>query len=179
MKLAEQLLLQSRARRKWREKDSKQWESSTTETLTESWNPFTKKNLCNGLKLNMKISIIVPVYNAEEYLSKCLESLVNQTYRNIEIILVDDGSTDASPQMCDEYAQKDDRIIVIHKENEGLSLTRNVGMAAITGDFFTFVDSDDWLSYNYVENLVVALEANDIDIVFTSYGPRIKSVQVK
>lgn len=126
----------------------------------------------------MKISIIVPVYNAEEYLSKCLESLVNQTYRNIEIILVDDGSTDASPQMCDEYAQKDDRIIVIHKENEGLSLTRNVGMAAITGDFFTFVDSDDWLSYNYVEKLVVALEANDIDIVFTSYLKEYKSKSV-
>lgn len=126
----------------------------------------------------MKISIIVPVYNAEEYLSKCLESLVNQTYRNIEIILVDDGSIDASPQMCDEYAQKDDRIIVIHKENEGLSLTRNVGMTAITGDFFTFVDSDDWLISNYVESLVVALEDNVVDIVFTSYVKEYKSKHV-
>lgn len=126
----------------------------------------------------MKISIIVPVYNAEEYLSKCLESLVNQTYRNIEIILVDDGSTDASAQMCDEYAQKDDRFNVVHKENEGPSLTRTAGMAAATGDFFTFVDSDDWISCNYVEEAVVALEGSKVDILFTSYIKEYKTKSV-
>lgn len=92
------------------------------------------------------ISVIVPVYQVEKYLVRCLESVVNQTYKNLEIILVDDGSTDASGEICDEYAEKDDRIKVIHKENGGLSSARNAGLDIAQGEYIAFVDSDDWIA---------------------------------
>ena len=93
--------------------------------------------------MDEKVSIIVPVYNVEKYLDKCIESIVNQTYRNIEIILVDDGSPDKCPEICNEWAKKDDRIKVIHKENGGLSSARNAALEIAQGDYITFVDSDD------------------------------------
>ena len=91
------------------------------------------------------ISVIVPVYKVEEYLNQCVESIVNQTYSNLEIILVDDGSPDNCPSMCDEWAKRDSRIRVIHKTNGGLSDARNAGMAIATGEYIGFVDSDDWI----------------------------------
>lgn len=102
------------------------------------------------------ISIIVPVYKVEKYLDKCVESIVEQTYKNLEIILVDDGSPDNCSAMCDEWAQKDSRIKVIHKENGGLSSARNAGLDACTGDYIGFVDSDDWIEpdmYEYLLNI--------------------------
>ncbi len=110
------------------------------------------------------ISIIVPVYNVEPYLDRCVQSIVNQTYRNLEIILVDDGSPDRCPQMCDAWAEKDLRIKVIHKENGGLSDARNAGMNAATGEYIGFVDSDDWIAPEMVERLKAAMEADRSDI---------------
>ena len=101
-----------------------------------------------------KISIIVPVYKVEKYLDKCVKSIVEQTYKNLEIILVDDGSPDNCPAMCDEWAQKDSRIIVIHKENGGVSSARNAGLAVCTGDYVGFVDSDDWIEPDMYEYLL-------------------------
>lgn len=92
---------------------------------------------------NPLVSIIIPVYNVEPYLKECLDSIVNQTYSLLEIILVDDGSTDQSGVICDEYAEKDDRIRVIHQHNQGLSMARNAGMEIMTGEWVMFVDSDD------------------------------------
>jgi len=100
-----------------------------------------------------KVCIIVPVYKVEKYLNRCIESIVNQTYRNLEIILVDDGSPDRCPQMCDEWAEKDGRIKVIHKENQGLGMARNSGIETASGDYLMFVDSDDYLVANAVEVL--------------------------
>ena len=100
-----------------------------------------------------KISIIVPIYKVEKYIDKCIESIVCQTYSNLEIILVDDGSPDGCPQICDEYAKKDDRIKVIHKKNGGLSEARNYGIEIATGNYITFVDSDDYVSNDYIEYL--------------------------
>ena len=111
-----------------------------------------------------KVSVIVPVYKVEKYLDKCMESIVNQTYKNIEIILVDDGSPDECPKMCDEWAKKDDRIRVIHKENGGLSDARNVGMDMSTGEYIGFVDSDDIISIEMYKTLVELLEQSDSDM---------------
>lgn len=99
------------------------------------------------------ISIIVPIYNVEKYIFKCVDSIINQTYKNIEIILVDDGSTDNSGTICDEYEKKDNRIKVIHKKNGGLSDARNVGIDKAKGDYLVFVDSDDWVSDKMIEYL--------------------------
>ena len=88
--------------------------------------------------MNPLISVIVPIYNVEKYLARCVDSIVNQTYKNLEIILVDDGSPDRCPQMCDDYAEKDSRIKVIHKKNGGLSDARNAGMAVATGEYISF-----------------------------------------
>ena len=107
----------------------------------------------NGDNLNSTISVIVPIYKVELYLRKCIDSILAQTYRNFEIILVDDGSPDDCPAICDEYAKVDSRIKVIHKVNGGLSDARNVGMDAASGDFLMFVDSDDWLEDSAVEAL--------------------------
>lgn len=103
------------------------------------------------------VSVIVPIYKVENYLDKCVESIVNQTYKNLEIILVDDGSPDNCPQMCDTWAKKDSRIKVIHKPNGGLSDARNAGMKVATGEYVAFVDSDDFVDEHYSEYLLKAI----------------------
>ena len=108
------------------------------------------------------ISVIVPCYNVEEYLPQCVESIQNQTYRNLEILLVDDGSPDRSGEICDEYAAKDKRIKVIHKENGGLSDARNAALDVMTGEYVTFVDSDDYVAEDYVEYLYKLIEENGV-----------------
>ena len=113
---------------------------------------------------NPLISIIVPVYNVEEYLDKCVESIVNQTYKNIEVILVDDGSPDNCPKMCDDWAKKDKRIKVIHKKNGGLSDARNKGIDESKGEYLSFVDSDDYITDNYVELLYNIISKEHADI---------------
>lgn len=112
------------------------------------------------------ISIIIPVYKVEPYLRRCLDSVVNQTYANLEIILIDDGSPDNCPKICDEYAEKDERIVVIHKDNGGLSDARNVGTKIAKGDFIYYLDSDDELPSNAIELLEAEVEKHpEIDIV--------------
>ena len=110
------------------------------------------------------ISVIVPVYKVEAYLDRCVQSIVDQIYRNLEIILVDDGSPDNCGAMCDAWAKKDSRIKVIHKENGGLSDARNAGMAAATGEYIAFVDSDDWLDVQMYQHLHEAMTETDSDI---------------
>ena len=116
-----------------------------------------------------KITVIVPVYNVENYLEKCLDSLINQTYKNLEIIVINDGSTDNSGEICQEYAQKDNRIIYIEKENGGLSEARNVGLDKMTGSYVTFIDSDDWVELDYVEILYKKIIEYQADISVGNY----------
>lgn len=112
-----------------------------------------------------KISVIIPVYNVEPYIRQCLDSIVNQTYQNLEIIIIDDGSPDQCGEICDEYAEDDGRIQIIHKGNEGLCAARNDGIKAATGDWITFVDSDDWLDVDYYERMADALTNSEADIL--------------
>ena len=116
-----------------------------------------------------KITIIVPVYNVEHYLDKCLESLINQTYKNLEIIVINDGSIDNSGIICQEYAQKDNRIVYIEKENGGQSEARNMGLDRMTGSYVTFVDSDDWIELDYVEILYKKITEYQADIAVGNY----------
>lgn len=113
---------------------------------------------------NPLISVIVPIYKVEEYLERSVESIVNQTYKNLEIILVDDGSPDNCPKMCDDWAKKDNRIKVIHKENGGLSDARNAGLKIAKGKYIAFVDSDDWVEKNYILYLYKAIFDNNADL---------------
>lgn len=115
---------------------------------------------------NIAVSIIVPVYNAEEYLVKCLDSVVNQTLANVEIILIDDGSVDGSSQICKSYAAKDERIIYYKKENEGLAAARQDGMERASGEYIGFVDSDDWLELNMYERMYSVAKKENADVVF-------------
>jgi glycosyltransferase involved in cell wall biosynthesis len=120
------------------------------------------------------VSIIVPVYNVEKYLAQCLDSLIMQTLKNIEIILIDDGSTDNSGLICDEYAAQDSRIKVIHKKNGGASDTRNAGLKSMNGDFVSFVDGDDFVADDYIQTLYNLLITNGGDIAciqFIHYYP--------
>ena len=115
------------------------------------------------------LSVIVPVYKVEPFLKRCVDSIIHQTYKNLEIILVDDGSPDNCGAICDEYANKDDRIKVIHKENGGQSSARNVGIAIAKGDYIAFVDSDDWIDSDMYETLIGLAEKYDADIAEGSY----------
>lgn len=114
--------------------------------------------------MNNLVSVIVPVYNVEKYLNKCVDSIISQTHTNLEIILVNDGSSDNSPNICDEYASLDSRIKVVHKVNGGLSDARNAGLDVATGDYITFVDSDDYIESESVELLLKALKENNVPI---------------
>ena len=113
---------------------------------------------------NELISIIVPVYNVEQYLEKCVDSIINQKYKNLEIILVDDGATDSSSKLCDELAKIDNRIKVYHKENGGLSDARNYGVERATGDYIGFVDSDDYIDAEMYEKLYEAIKKENVDV---------------
>ena len=114
---------------------------------------------------NKLISIVVPIYKVEAYLNRCVESIVNQTYQKLEIILVDDGSPDKCPRMCEKWAEKDNRIRVVHKENGGLSDARNAGMRVATGDYISFIDSDDYISLEFIETLYNIAKTQTADIV--------------
>ena len=111
-----------------------------------------------------RISVIIPVYNVERYLDRCVQSVAAQTYKELELILVDDGSTDNCPSLCDAWAGKDSRIKVIHKRNGGLSDARNAGLAVASGDYIAFVDSDDWIAPEMLERLLLALHQDKSDI---------------
>ena len=117
---------------------------------------------------NLKISVIVPIYKVENYLKRCVDSIINQTYKNLEIILVDDGSPDHSPEICDNYAKIDNRVIVIHKNNGGLSEARNYGLQIASGDYIMYVDSDDYIEINSCEKLIENITDN-VDIVVGDY----------
>lgn len=119
------------------------------------------------MKMSELISVIVPVYNVEDYLRQCLDSIINQTYSNLEIILVDDGSKDNSGKICDEYARFDSRIIVIHKENCGLVMARRTGLEVATADYVGFVDSDDWIDEKMYEYLYKTMKDTKADVVTT------------
>ncbi len=115
------------------------------------------------------ISVIVPVYKVEKYLDRCVASIVNQTYQNLEIILVDDGSPDNCPAMCDQWAEKDSRIVVIHKENGGLSDARNAGMKIANGEYISFIDSDDWIEKNFFSYLCITIKEEQCDAAGCNY----------
>ncbi len=119
--------------------------------------------------MNDLISVIVPVYNVQKYLPRCIESILNQSYKDIELILVDDGSPDNSGDICDYYAKKDSRVVVIHKENGGASSARNAGLDVAKGKFINFVDSDDYIPNDSLENLINLQKENDADLVCCTY----------
>ena len=119
--------------------------------------------------MDCMVSVVVPVYNVERYVDKCVDSIVNQTYKNIQIILVDDGSTDSSGTICDAWKDKDPRIEVIHQENGGLAHARNEGMKKIIGDYVLFVDSDDWIDLDMIETLLHGCIENEADIAVCRY----------
>ena len=114
------------------------------------------------------ITIIIPVYNTGKYLEKCVDSVINQTYDNLQILIIDDGSNDGTSKLCDNLKKMDSRIEVYHKENEGLGLTRNFGLKYTRGKFVTFLDSDDWISTDHIENLVSGFVDDSIDVVIGS-----------
>lgn len=130
-------------------------------------------------KENNTVSVVVPVYKVEEYLDACVQSLVEQTHKELQIILVDDGSPDSCGDMCDEWAKKDDRITVIHKENGGLSDARNAGVKLATGSFIYFVDSDDTLANNAIEKAVSSIIKYDADVVISTHKSVDNSGEVK
>ena len=113
-----------------------------------------------------KISVIVPVYNGETYLAKCLDSLLAQTHTNLEILLINDGSTDATEFLCQQYAAKDARIVYIAQENKGVSVARNKGLNAMTGDYLAFMDADDWLDLDAYEKLLATMSQQAVEVVF-------------
>lgn len=111
--------------------------------------------MINTISENSKISVIVPIYKVEKYIRKCIDSILNQTYKNLEVILVDDGSPDDCPSICDEYRKKDERVIVIHKTNGGLSDARNAGLNAVSGEYVTFIDGDDYYLPQAIEKMIL------------------------
>lgn len=115
------------------------------------------------------VSIVIPVYNIKDYLRQCIDSIKAQTYENIEILMVDDGSTDGSSELCDELALHDERIVVIHKENGGVSSARNYGIEASNGTYITFIDGDDWVENNYIETLYFSAIEKGADVSAVGY----------
>ena len=116
------------------------------------------------------ISVIIPVYNAEKYIRKCVQSCLNQTYANIEIIVIDDGSSDQSADICDRFVEKDERVHVFHKENGGVSSARNIGLSVARGKFIIFVDADDWIEPDMVYALWKKQEEHKCDLVVCNYS---------
>ena len=126
-----------------------------------------------------KVSVIVPVYNSEKYLTQCIESLIEQTYDNIEIIIVNDGSTDNSGMICKDFEERDNRVKVFNIPNSGVSTARNIGIEKSKGDYITFVDSDDWVDRNMIEFAVEKITVDNSDIVMWSYLKAFKNEELK
>lgn len=118
---------------------------------------------------NYKISVIIPIYNVEKYLEKSIESVINQTYENLQIILIDDGSTDGSGEICDNFANRDSRVEIYHRVNAGVSASRNFGMSKAIGEYLIFVDADDWLEPEYCEKLLRFAILNELDVVVCNH----------
>lgn len=115
------------------------------------------------------VSIIIPVYKVEKYLSKCIESIFKQTYFDLELILVDDGSPDKCPEICDTYASKDERVVVIHQKNAGVSAARNAGLEKAKGEYIGFVDPDDWIAPEMYKKMISELESSESDLAICGY----------
>lgn len=122
------------------------------------------------VEISEKISVIVPVYNVEQYVEKCIESILNQTHKNIEVLLIDDGSTDKSGSICDLYAEKDNRVLVCHKNNEGLSEARNTGVKLSSADYIVFVDSDDYIMPDMLEVLYKRMQKDKSDLAICNFS---------
>ena len=114
---------------------------------------------------DITISVIVPIYNADRYLDKCIDSIIMQTYTDLEIILIDDGSTDGSLKICQKYEEQDKRVVVIHRENSGLVAARKLGVKYAHGEYVTFVDADDYIDWDTYEILMNQLDSSNVDIV--------------
>ena len=125
------------------------------------------------------VSIIIPIYNVSSYLKECVDSVLNQTYKNIEVILVDDGSKDTSPELCDKYARENDNIKVIHKINDGLGMARNTGLENASGDYVTFVDGDDFIDSDHIEQLIRNIIENNSDASFGGYKKQVGEVFIE
>lgn len=121
------------------------------------------------MKSNILVSVIIPVYNAEKFIDKCLKSVIKQTYSNLEVIIINDGSKDGSKEICEKYAKKDFRIKLINKENGGVSSSRNLGIKESNGDYLMFIDSDDWIELNTVQCYIDVLKNNYPDIIQSNY----------
>mgnify|MGYP004536373933 FL=1 len=145
----------------------------------EDWENRLKEYIDYNLKNDTKITVVVPVYNTANYLTRCVNSITNQTYRNLEIILIDDGSTDESLQMCNLLAEKDKRIKVVHQENRGLAETRNRGMELATGEYICFFDSDDYVDNSMLETLLKAIKQTNADVCESSFYIHMKNGDVK
>lgn len=128
---------------------------------------------------NSMVSIIVPVYKAEKYIERCINSLINQTYHNIEVILVDDGSPDNCPKICDQYNEVDNRIKVVHQKNSGPSIARNNGIDEAKGDYIAFVDSDDYISKDYIKCMIEIAKHLNADIVSCTYTTNNKELELE
>lgn len=120
--------------------------------------------------MSSRVSVIIPAYNASKYIERCINSLINQTYKNLEILVVDDGSKDNTLELLDRLANKDNRINVIHKINEGVSIARNTALSKVTGEYVLFTDSDDWLEKDMVEKLVNSATKNNSDVVICGFN---------
>ena len=120
------------------------------------------------------ISVVVPVYNVEKYLRQCLDSICTQTYTNLQVIMVDDGSTDSSGDICEEYVKKDERFIAVHKQNAGLGYARNTGLDIANGQYVIFIDSDDYISATLIEELYHELKENQVDVCMSGYKCTVK-----
>ncbi|MCK5758816.1 MAG: glycosyltransferase [Clostridiales bacterium] len=126
-----------------------------------------------------KVSVVLPVYNAEKYIAKCLDSLCKQTYTNLEIIIVDDGSTDNSAKICSDYRDDDKRVFLYCPGDNNVSYARNYALGKISGEYVTFIDADDWCEKTYMEDLVASIEGNDADISISEYFEHVKGKRIK
>ena len=136
----------------------------------EDINGREQSGIADGYTTNERlVSVIIPVYNVSRYLPQCFDSVISQTYRNLEIIVIDDGSTDDSGNICDQYAEKDDRIHVIHTDNRGLASARNLGLENVSGEYISFIDSDDWIEPQTIETFIGAALETEADIVKARY----------
>ena len=144
--------------------------ASLNYNFINKWNPeFSLKSFYKVLSNIGKISVIIPIYNVEAYLPQCLDSIINQTLKNLEIICINDGSTDGSLKIAEKYAEKDKRIIIINQQNQGLPNARNSGLKIATGEYIMFIDSDDWIDTDYIEKMYFSAIENNADMVKSGY----------